>query len=164
MATVNKPKAIPDGMHTITPHLVVSDGPKFIEFVKKAFGIEEVMRMNHPGGKGIWHASLKIGNSMFFISDESTGNMKSAKSLGGSPFTIQLNVENADQLFKRATSAGATVAMPLMDMFWGDRYGQVVDPFGNIWSISTHVKDVSPQDMEIAAKEAANQPMPGSRP
>lgn len=157
-------KPIQDGLHAITPHLVVSDGAKFIEFAKKAFGAEEVTRMNHPSGKAIWHASMKIGNSMFFISDESTGSTKSAKTLGGSPFSIQINVENADQTFKRATSAGAIVAMPLMDMFWGDRYGQIVDPFGNTWAISTHVKDVSPQDLERGAREAAvNAPMPGAR-
>jgi PhnB protein len=153
----NKVRAVPEGLHTITPQLVVNDGAKFIDFMKKAFGAEEITRMSHPSGKGIWHASLRVGSSMFFIADESTSNTKSARSAGGTPVTLQINVENADQMFKQATIAGATVAMPLMDMFWGDRYGQVVDPFGNTWAISTHVKDVSPQEMERGAKEAAAQ-------
>src|SRR4051812_35007902 len=121
----NKVKAVPEGLHTITPHVVVSEGSKFIDFAKRAFGAEELMRMPHPGGKGIWHASLKIGSSILFISDEATGTTKSARTLGSSPCTLQLNVDNADQLFKQATTAGAIVTMPLMDMFWGDRYGQV---------------------------------------
>ena len=150
-----KVKAVPEGLHTITPQLVVNEGAKFIEFAKKAFGAEETIRMNHPDGKGIWHAALRIGDAILFVADEATGVMKSARSLGVTPFTIQINVEDAEQMFKRAVGAGATVTMPLSDMFWGDRYGQVLDSFGNTWAISQHVKDLTPQEMERGAKEAA---------
>src|SRR4051794_30483086 len=105
----NKVRAVPEGLHTITPHLVVSDAAKFIEFARKALGAEELMRMNHPAKKGIWQASLRIGGSQLFVSDEGIIDGKSARSMGATPVTLQLNVEDADQVFKQATAAGATV-------------------------------------------------------
>jgi len=153
-----KVRAVPEELSAITPHLIVSDGAKAIDFYKRAFGAEEQMRMPAPDGKSIWHARLRIGNAVFFLNDEAPamGN-KSAKTLGGTPVTLQLNVEDADATWKRAVGAGATSTMPLADMFWGDRYGQVTDPFGNRWAICTHVKDLSPEELKKASAEAAKQ-------
>jgi PhnB protein len=151
-------KAIPDGMHTLTPHLTIRNAAEAIEFYKKAFGAQEINRMPGPDGKSIWHAALRIGNSMLFMADESVSmGSKSPQSLGGTPFAIQVSVEDANAMFQRAVSAGATVKMPLMDMFWGDRYGQVMDPFGFMWAISQHIKDMTPEEMRKASEEAARQ-------
>jgi PhnB protein len=144
-------KAIPEGLHSITPHVCASDAAAFIDFCKKAFGAEEIRRMPGPGGHGIMHAALRIGSSWIFCADESvSGGHKSAKTAGASPITLQLNVENIDASFKRAVDAGATPTMPPMDMFWGDRYGQFKDPFGNSWSISQHIKDMTPAEIEVS--------------
>ncbi len=137
---------IPSGFHTVTPYLTVRDAAAAIEFYKKALGAEEIMRMPTPDGK-IGHAELKIGDSI----------NKSPQTLGGSTGGLYLYVEDVDKAFKRATDAGATVKMPVTDMFWGDRYGQVTDPFGHLWSLSTHVEDVSPEEMEKRSKEWAAQ-------
>jgi uncharacterized glyoxalase superfamily protein PhnB len=150
-------KAVPHG-HTITAHIVSSDANAAIEFYKKAFGAEELGRMAGPDKKSIWHAEIKIGNSVLFLSDESVSmGSKSAKTLGASPITLNLYVENADELFKRAVSAGCTVKMPLSDMFWGDRYGMVSDPFGHNWAIGQHIKDLTPEELGKASAEAAKQ-------
>ena len=148
---------IPSGFHTVTPYLTVRDAAAAIEFYKKALGAEEIMRMPTPDGK-IGHAELKIGDSIIFLADEfpQMGN-KSPQTLGGSTGGLYLYVEDVDKAFKRATDAGATVKMPATDMFWGDRYGQVTDPFGHLWSLSTHVEDVSPEEMEKRSKEWAAQ-------
>ena len=149
-----KVNPIPTGLHTITPHLIVKNAAQAIEFYQRAFGAVEQARHVDPNG-AIMHAALKIGDSVFFLNDEYPG-MKclSPKSIGGTSVTMNLFVENADATFKRAVDAGAEVNMPLMDQFWGDRYGIVADPYGHLWAIATHIEDVSPADMERRAKEA----------
>jgi PhnB protein len=151
-------KSIPEGMHSLTPHLTIRNAAQAIEFYKKAFGAQELTRMTGPDGKSVWHAALRIGDSTLLMAEESVsmGN-KSPLSLGGTPFNIQLYVEDANAAFQRAVSAGATVKMPLMDMFWGDRYGQVMDPFGFMWAISQRIKDMTPEELRKASEEAAKQ-------
>ena len=152
------PKPVPEGYHTLTPHLVVGDANKAIEFYKKAFGAEEITRMPGPGGK-IMHASIRIGNSVVMLNDEYPDmGSRSPKSIGGTPVTLNLYVENVDKLWDRAVAAGATVTMPLADMFWGDRYGMVTDPYGHRWSLATHKEDVSPE--ETMKRAAAAFPPP----
>lgn len=150
-------KPIPDGYHTVTPYLTVDNAAKAIEFYKKAFGAREVMRMDGPPGK-IGHAELKIGDSMIMIADEIPGaGNHSPHSLKGTSVNIFLYVENVDNVFNQAVSAGAKVDMPLADMFWGDRYGKLSDPFGHSWSLATHKEDVAPADVAKRAKEAMAQ-------
>lgn len=157
-----KVKPIPEGFHTITPHLTVQNGEEAIDFYQRAFGAE-VRRINHgPDGKSLIHADLKIGDSILMLVDEFPDwNVLSPLSIGGSSVTIHLYVEDADAAFQRAVEAGATVKMPLMDAFWGDRYGQVADPFGHQWSIATHIEDPSPEEIkkraEVAMKEMGKQ-------
>src|SRR5262245_43776361 len=128
-------RAIPEGYSTITPHLVVKDGNEAIEFYKKAFGAQELCRMPGPDG-ALMHGELQIGNSRIFLGSECLEYGVVGPN-GSSPVTIHLYVEDADAAFTRAVEAGATVTMPLADMFWGDRYGKLVDPFGHHWSIAT---------------------------
>jgi PhnB protein len=149
----SKAKPIPDGCHTITPYLAVQDAAKAIDFYKRAFGAKEVMRMDGPSGK-IGHAELQIGDSRIMLADEMPGMCRSPKSLGGTPVSIFLYVENVDSVFNQAVSAGAKVTSPLADMFWGDRYGKLDDPFGHSWSLATHTEDVAPQEMAKRSKEA----------
>jgi len=145
-------KAIPEGFRTVTPHLIIKGAGKAIEFYKKAFGAEEIMRMPGPDGKSIMHAEIKIGNSVIMLAEEFPDyGCLSPTSLNGSPITVHLYVENADAVFSKAIQAGAKEAMPLTDMFWGDRYGKLIDPFGHHWSVATHVKDVSPEECAKAA-------------
>lgn len=140
-------KPILEGLHTIVPHLVVRGGAAAIDFYTKAFGAVEIFRMPMPDGK-IMHASLKIGDSRLFLCDEFSGNgWNAGQTPACAPVTIHLNVEDADAVFGQAVAAGAKVKMPLADMFWGDRYGKLVDPFGHEWSLSTHKEDVSPEEM-----------------
>lgn len=143
-------KRIPDGMHSITPHLVCNGAADAIEFYKKAFGAEEMGRMPMPDGK-LGHAMMRIGDSMIMLADEfpDWGSV-GPKTLKGSPVTIHLYVENADAQFERAIAAGAKVKMQIADMFWGDRYGVLEDPFGHQWSIAHHMRDVSPEEMKAA--------------
>lgn len=147
-------KAVPQGFHTVTPSLVVRNADEAIEFYKKALGAEEIMRMPDPRGN-IAHAELKIGNSMVFLSDEvcSMGNNKSPQTLGGITGALHLYVEDVDKAFQRAVDAGGKVTMPVTEMFWGDRYGQFVDPYGQMWGIGTHVKDMTGPEIAQAAKE-----------
>ena len=141
-------KAIPDGYHTATPYLIVDDAGKAIEFYKKAFGAEEKTRMNGPDGKSILHAELQIGSSRIMLNEEFPGmGPKSAKSLGGSPVVLHLYVEDVDALYDRAVKAGATPSYPVNDAFWGDRYGQVTDPFGHTWSLATHKEDLTEEEI-----------------
>jgi PhnB protein len=151
-------KPIEEGMHTVTPHLVCAGAAEAIEFYKKAFDAEEVMRMPAPGGK-LGHAAIRIGDSMIMLADEfpEWGSL-SPRSLKGTPVTLHLAVENVDQRFEQAIAAGAVVRMPLADMFWGDRYGVVEDPFGHRWSLATHVRDVSPEELEAGMKQAMQKP------
>jgi uncharacterized glyoxalase superfamily protein PhnB len=145
-------KPVEEGMHTVTPHLVCANCAEAIEFYKKAFGAIEVMRSPMPDGK-IGHAQLRIGDSPLFLADEFPDyGSHSPLSLKGSPVTIHLSVPNVDEIWNSAKAAGATVRMELADMFWGDRYGQLDDPFGHRWSMATHIRDVSPAEMEEAMK------------
>jgi uncharacterized glyoxalase superfamily protein PhnB len=143
-----KVKAIPEGMHSLTPALLVDGAAEAIEFYKRAFGAEELSRAMDPSGKKIWHAALRIGDSTFFINDV-------FPEMGAAPTTSSLWIytEDVDAIFARATSAGATSRMEVADMFWGDRMGQVSDRWGNRWSIAQRVKDLTPAEMENA-KEA----------
>jgi uncharacterized glyoxalase superfamily protein PhnB len=144
---------IPEGMHTVTPHLICAGASEAIEFYKHAFGATELSRMPGSDGK-VMHASIRIGDSVLMLNDEMPewGSF-GAKHFRGSPVTIHLYVENADALFEQAVRAGAKVTMPLADMFWGDRYGKVEDPFGHQWSIATHVRDVTPDEMQNAMEQ-----------
>jgi PhnB protein len=145
---------IPQGMHTITPHLVIRDAARAIDFYKKAFGAQEVGRSKTPDGR-IMHATLKIGDSLLFLNDEfpEYGQATSPQTIGGTPVTINLYVEDADAVFNRAVDAGAEVSMPIADQFWGDRYGTLRDPFGHSWSVATHKEDLTPE--EIRARSDA---------
>ncbi len=139
---------IPEGCHTVTPYLVVRGADKAIEFYKRAFGAEEVMRMPGPDGRSVMHAEIKIGDSLLFLADEFPGmGCRSPQSLGGATASIHLYVTDADAAFKRAVDAGARVAMPLADMFWGDRYGKVADPFGHEWGIATAKEKLTPEEI-----------------
>jgi PhnB protein len=141
-------KPIPEGYHSATPYLTVDDSARAIEFYKKAFGATEKMRMPGPGGKTM-HAEVQIGDSRIMMSDEfpEMGG-KSAASLGGSPVTIMLYVEDVDAVVAQAVAAGATLTHPVVDKFYGDRSGGLKDPFGHKWHIATHKEDVSPEEMQ----------------
>lgn len=152
-------KAVPDGFNTLSAHIIVQDATKAIEFYKKAFGAQEITRHLAPDGKNVMHAQLKIGNSMLMLANEFPPMCVSPKARGGTSVTLHLYVENADAIFDRAVKAGCTVKMPLADQFWGDRYGQVEDPFGHLWSVGTHIQDLTPAQLAEKAKEAfANMP------
>ncbi len=146
-------KPVPEGYHTLTPHLVVRNAAKAIDFYVKALGAEEMFRMPGPGG-AIMHAELKIGDSIVMLGEEAPdrGSL-SPQAIGGSPVTLMLYVKDVDASFARAAKADCTVLMPPTDMFWGDRYGQLQDPFGHRWAMATHVEDVSPD--ELAKRMAA---------
>jgi PhnB protein len=150
----NQVQPIPQGYHSVTPYLTVSDAARAIDFYGRAFGAKEIMRMDGPPGK-IAHAELKIGNSTIMLSDEMPGGgCRSPKSLGGTTVNIFLYVEKVDTVFKQAESAGARVDMPPADMFGGDRYGKLTDPFGHSWSVATHQEDVAPDEMKKRSKQA----------
>src|SRR5262249_26800669 len=150
-----KVKSIPDGFHTVTPYLTQRDSSKAIDFYKRAFGAHEVMRMAGPGGKGVGHAEIKIGDSIVFMSDEfPKGGTRAPESLGGATGSVFLYVSDVDQTFARAVRAGARAGMAPSNMFWGDRFGTLVDPFGHHWGVATHIEDVPPAEMEKRAKEA----------
>jgi PhnB protein len=149
-----KPKPIPDGYHTATPYLIVKGAAQAIEFYKKAFGATELMRMPQPGGK-IGHAEIKIGDSPIMLADESPDvGARSPQSIGGSPVSIMLYVEDVDKIFSHAVAAGAKVKRPVADQFYGDRTGGIEDPFGHLWYIATHKEDVSPEEMRKRAAAA----------
>jgi uncharacterized glyoxalase superfamily protein PhnB len=146
-------KAIPEGFHTVTPMLVFKDAGKAIDFYRRAFGAEEIFAMQGPDGKGVMHAEVRIGTSIIMMGEESTQDQcKSAETMGGSPISFYTYVEDVDEDFTRALAAGATVVMPVEDMFWGDRAGTVVDPFGYKWTLATHIKDLTPQEMQQGAE------------
>ncbi|MBM3577183.1 MAG: VOC family protein [Alphaproteobacteria bacterium] len=141
-------------MRSITPHLICAGASDAIEFYKKAFGAEEMFRMPGPDGR-LMHASVRIGDSSVMLVDEMPEwGALGPKTLKGSPVTIHLMVDNVDEVYACAVAAGATAKMPVADMFWGDRYGQVVDPFGHVWSIATHVRDLTPEEIMAAGREA----------
>jgi PhnB protein len=140
-------KAVPDGYRTVTPYLIVSGAAKALDFYKKAFNAEELVRMDMGGQIG--HAEIKIGDSMIMLADEFPQmGARSPQSIGGTPVGMCLYVENADKLFNQAVAAGAKVERPLQDQFYGDRSGTVIDPFGHKWTIATHIEDVPPDEMQ----------------
>ncbi|PXW85746.1 putative glyoxalase superfamily protein PhnB [Nitrosomonas sp. Nm84] len=146
-------KPIPEGMHTVTPHLICADAAKAIEFYKQAFNATEMMRLAGPGGK-LMHACVQIGDSLVMLVDENPQwGCVGPLALKGSPVTIHLQVENVDAVFAQAVKAGAKATMPIENMFWGDRYGRIEDPFGHQWSIATHVRDVSTEETQQAAEK-----------
>jgi PhnB protein len=141
-------RPIPEGMHTVTPHLICAGAADAIEFYRKAFGAVELSRMPGSDGK-LMHASIRIGDSVVMLNEENPDwGSFGPKHLKGSPVTIHLYVEDADAVFEQAVHVGAKVTMPLDDMFGGDRYGKLEDLFGHLWSIGTHVRDVSSAEMQ----------------
>ena len=147
-------KPIPEGYHSLTPSLAVDDAAEAIEFYKQAFGATERARMPAPDGR-IAHAELQIGDSLITLADTfDQSAYKPPKEIGGTTASVLLYVEDADAVFEHALEAGATVTMPIEDVFWGDRYGQVTDPFGHVWQIATHKEDLSPEETMERAKGA----------
>jgi len=147
-------KPVPEGYHTITPHLIVRDAARAIEFYKQAFGAKERGVMKGPDGK-VMHAELQIGDSIVMLADEMPEfGSRSPQSIGGSPTGLHIYTDNVDAAFDRAVKAGAQVEMPVMEQFWGDRYGKLKDPFGHSWSVATHVKDLSVEEMKRGMDEA----------
>jgi len=147
-----KVRAVPEGTHTITPHLVVRGADKAIEFYKTGLGGAIKGIFKSPGGK-VMHAGIKIGDSQVFLADESPEmGSKAPQTLGGTPVVLNIYVENVDSLFNQAVAAGAAVTQPLQNQFWGDRYGQVRDPFGHAWGLAQHVEDVAPDELERRGK------------
>ena len=146
------PKAVPEGLHSVTPQLNVDGAAEAIAFFQKAFGAEELMRAADPSGKKIWHATIRIGSSMLFVNDV-------FPEMGSKPTEARLwlYLDGVDAAFKRATDAGAKVVMPVSDMFWGDRMGAVSDRWGNQWTLAQHMKDLSPEEMKVASDEAGKQ-------
>jgi PhnB protein len=143
-----KASPIPPGYHTLTPYLMVRGAAEALDFYQRAFGAEEVYRLAPPDGQGVWHAEIRIGNSMLMLGDECpTGKYKSPASLGGTPIHLYLYVENVDAAFDRAVAAGATVIAPPTDKFYGDRACELVDPFGHAWGLATHIEDVPPEEL-----------------
>jgi PhnB protein len=144
-------KAVPEGYHTITPNIVVSDGAKAIDFYKKAFGAEEVLRLDMPDGK-IAHAEISIGGARIMLHDEAPEwKALSPQTIGDSGSSLMLYVNDADAVVKRAAEAGATVTMDVADQFYGDRCGNIKDPFGHKWSIATHIEDVELDEIKRRA-------------
>ena len=147
-------KPIPDGFHTVTPYLTVKDAPRAIDFYKQAFGAQVRSTHYSPDGK-VMNADLKVGDSILMVAEEFPGmGSKSPLALGDSPVTIHLYVEDVDKLFNQAIAAGAKAVMPVMDQFWGDRYGMVTDPFGHKWSMGTHKEDLTPAEIEKRGRAA----------
>ncbi|HVE86480.1 MAG TPA: VOC family protein [Myxococcales bacterium] len=145
MAKSTKP--IPEGLHSLTPQIVTKDAAAALELYQRAFGAEVLGKMAGPDGKGVMHSHVRIGDSILFVADA-----------GFAPPTASnlfLYVADVDAVFARATGAGFTVVAPLQDMFWGDRWGQVKDPYGNVWQLATHLEDVSAEEMARRAKNAA---------
>ncbi len=150
-------KPIPAGYHSLNPHIVLKNAELGIEFYKKAFNGQELFRMPGPDGK-IMHAEIKIGDSVLMLATEcQEKGSKSAETIGASSCTLMLYVDNVDTVWDQAVKAGAKVTMPLSNMFWGDRYGQLTDPFGHNWALAQHIEDVSPDDMKVRQQEAMKQ-------
>lgn len=140
-----------DGYHTATPYLIVNDAARAIEFYKHAFGAAELMRISAPGGK-VGHAEIQIGDSRIMLADEAPQcDARSPQSIGGTPVSLMLYLEDVDAVVARAVSLGAKVLMPIKDQFYGDRSGTIADPFGHKWTIATHTEDVPPEELEKRA-------------
>jgi PhnB protein len=149
-----KVKPIPDGYHTATPYLIIQGAAEALDFYKKAFSATEIMRMADPKTNHIGHAEIKIGDSPIMLADEHPDmGFRSPKSLGGTPVSLMLYVEDVDAVAKQATAAGAKEIRPVQDQFYGDRSGTFEDPFGHVWTISTHKEDLTPE--EIGKRAAA---------
>jgi PhnB protein len=165
LSTTKGTNPIPEGNDSITPHLIVKNCVNAIEFYKKVFGAREEYRFTMPDDNTkIIHAVLRIGNnSRIMLADEfpgmcdsnlsDGGKIGSPKTVGGNSIFLSIFFENVDEIFNKAQNEGATVVMPLIDAFWGDRYGQLKDPFGHIWEVATHIKDMTKEEMEKAANE-----------
>jgi len=150
-------KPIPDGYHALTPYLVIQGAAAAIDYYKKVFGATERMRMDAPGGK-IGHAELAIGGSVLMLADEHPERgYRGPKAFGGSAVSLMLYVPSVDEVFKRAVAAGAKELRPVADQFYGDRLGTLEDPFGHVWTIATHVEDVSPEEMRRRSEAMMNQ-------
>jgi len=146
-------QAIPAGYAGVTPYLIVHDAARMLEFYKKAFGATEVLRIPAPGGR-IGHAEIKIGEGMVMLADESPEmGHKSPQTIGGTPITLMFYVRDVDAQFNKALAAGGTVKNPLKDQFYGDRSGTLTDPSGHIWTIATHIEDVTPEEMDRRMKK-----------
>jgi uncharacterized glyoxalase superfamily protein PhnB len=147
-------KGVPAGFHTVTPYLVVRDADRAIAFYRRAFGAEEISRLPGPDGKGVGHAEIRIGDTPLMLSDENPAwGQKSAAALGGSPISLHVYVADADAAFQKAVAAGCRVIMPPADMFWGDRYGKVLDPEGIQWGIATNKEIVPPDELGRRARK-----------
>ena len=140
-------KPIPEGYHSVTPYLIVQGAAKAIDYYKKVFGATEIMRIPAPNG-GVMHAEIKIGASIIMLADEQQGNFRSPEGLGGSPVSLMVYVEDVDKTFKQAISSGAKETRAVQDQFYGDRSGNLVDPFGHVWTVATHKEDVSEAEMQ----------------
>jgi uncharacterized glyoxalase superfamily protein PhnB len=148
-------KAIPEGFRSVTPMFIVKDARRAIDFYKQAFGAEELLVMPGPGGKGVMHAEIRIGDSILMLGEEHPEQpCKSAETAGGSPVSFYIYRENVDAAFKTAIKAGAKALMEVEEMFWGDRMGTVQDPFGYSWSLATHTRDLTPEEIGRGAAEA----------
>jgi PhnB protein len=150
MATKAK-RAVPEGYHTVTAGLTIAGAAKAIDWYKQVFGAEELMRMTNEQGL-IEHAELKIGDSRLTLADPMMG-AKDARALGGSAVRIVVYTEDCDAIFNRATASGATAPFPLMDMFWGDRWGNFTDPFGHEWAVATHKQELTPEEIQKGRDE-----------
>jgi PhnB protein len=149
-------KPIPDGYHSVTPYLIIKGASDAIEFYKKAFGATELFRMPAPGGK-VGHAEIKIGDSPIMLADENPQmGYTSPTTLGGTPVSIMIYVDDVDTIFKQAIAAGGEQQKPLQDQFYGDRSGSLKDPFGHVWHVATHKEDVSPEEMDKRMAAAAH--------
>jgi PhnB protein len=147
-------KPIPDGYRTATPYLIIKGAAEAIEFYKRVFGATELLRMADPQGR-VGHAEIKIGDSVIMLADEHPAmGYRGPRSLGGSSVSILLYLEDVDGVFERAVKAGATAQRPVADQFYGDRSGTLEDPFGHVWTVATHVEDVSPEEMQRRAEAA----------
>lgn len=147
--------AIPEEYRSVTPILVLKDARKAIEFYKRALGAQERLVMPGPDGKGVMHAELLIGNSIIMMGEENPHEpCKSAETLGSSPVSFYIYLDNVDEAYLKAVSAGAESRMPVQEMFWGDRVGTVQDPFGYTWMLATHTRDLTPQEIQQGAKAA----------
>ncbi len=149
---------IPEGYHSVTPYLVMKNAAAAIDFYKKAFGAVELFRMPAPGGK-IGHAEIKIGDSPVMLADEYPDmGFQGPESLGGTPVSLMIYVEDVDKIYPQAIAAGGKELRPLQDQFYGDRSGTLADPFGHVWTISTHVEDVPAKELAKRAEAAMKQP------
>lgn len=157
-----RPPAIPKGMHTVTPSLLLADSASAITFYKQAFGAQELRRMLAPDGRSIWHAALRIGDSVIFLNDAVGMPMRPPSREQPSTTSIWLYVPDCDAVFERAVKAGAAPTMPMSDAFWGDRMGMLTDPFGIRWGIATHMKDMTDAEMRKAGEVFARQQMAAS--